>query len=56
MLYEVITMANIFEAGMSKFEDNKDVFKSAYMTRSQQFSWEKAAKEYIHVYRNILEK
>lgn len=54
--FDAKDMANVFEAGMSKFEDNKDAFKSAYITRSQQFSWEKAAKEYVHVYRNILEK
>jgi len=47
-------MANVFDAGMSTFEDNKEIFKSAYINRSQQFTWEKAAKEYINVYKDIL--
>lgn len=52
--FDAEDMANVFEAGMSKFEDNKDVFKSAYINRSQQFTWEKAAKDYTNVYKNIL--
>ncbi|WP_111309984.1 glycosyltransferase family 4 protein [Confluentibacter sediminis] len=54
--FDAEDMAHVFEAGMSKFEDNKDVFKSAYVNRSQQFTWEKAAKDYVRVYENILEK
>ena len=49
-------MANVFEAGMNTFEGNKDAFESAYINRSQQFTWEKAAKDYVHVYKSILEK
>lgn len=49
-------MANIFEAGMSIFEANKNTYKAAYLKRSQHFTWEKAAKDYIDVYKNILKK
>mgnify|MGYP001220210979 CR=1 FL=1 len=54
--FDAEDMANVFEAGMNTFEGNKDAFESAYINRSQQFTWEKAAKDYVHVYKSILEK
>ncbi|MCK0131570.1 glycosyltransferase family 4 protein [Flavobacteriaceae bacterium F08102] len=53
--FDAEEMATVFEKGMSTFEDNKAAFKSAYIQRSQQFTWEKAAKAYIKVYKHILE-
>jgi glycosyltransferase involved in cell wall biosynthesis len=47
-------MANVFEEGMTIFENNKDLFTSEYIARSQQFTWENAAKQYIEVYKSIL--
>ncbi|MEN3324623.1 glycosyltransferase family 1 protein [Mariniflexile soesokkakense] len=52
--FDAEEMANVFETGMSMFEGNKDIFKSAYINRSQQFTWEKAAKQYTEVYKSIL--
>ncbi|MHA7944865.1 glycosyltransferase family 4 protein [Formosa sp. 3Alg 14/1] len=53
--FNALDMANVFEAGMSTFENNKDTFQSAYINHSQEFTWEKAAKDYINVYKSILE-
>lgn len=47
-------MAKVFEDGMCKFENNKDLFTTAHINRSQQFSWKNAAKQYIQVYKSIL--
>lgn len=47
-------MAKVFETGMCIFEANKDIYKAAYLKRSQEFTWEKAASDYIQVYKNIL--
>lgn len=47
-------MANVFEEGMHKFENNKNLFTAAYFDRSKQFSWKNAAKQYIQVYKSIL--
>ncbi|WBL21341.1 glycosyltransferase family 4 protein [Zunongwangia sp. HRR-M8] len=48
-------MANIFEEGMSTYEDNRENYTSIYAERAKSFSWTKAAKEYINVYKSILE-
>jgi len=48
-------MANVFEDGMSRYDDNQKQYISAYIEHAKSFSWEKAAKEYIKVYSSILE-
>ncbi|MDN3593519.1 glycosyltransferase family 4 protein [Zunongwangia endophytica] len=48
-------MANLFEEGMSKYEDDQEKYSSIYAERAKSFSWTKAAKEYIEVYKSILE-
>ncbi len=48
------SMANVFEEGMTLFENNKDLFTSEYIARSQQFTWKNAAKQYVEVYKSIL--
>lgn len=52
--FEAQYMATIVAEGMTKFENNKETFTSDYITRSQQFTWENAAKQYIEVYKSIL--
>lgn len=52
--FEPQYMARIFEEGMSKFENNKEIYTNAYINRSKQFSWEIAAKQYTEVYKSIL--
>ncbi|WP_372757108.1 glycosyltransferase family 4 protein [Mariniflexile sp.] len=53
--FDAKDMATVFETGMNTFQGNKAMFESAYINRSQQFTWEKAAKDYINIYKNILE-
>lgn len=52
--FEAQYMASVFVEGMTKFENNKDMFTAEYINRSQQFTWENAAKQYIEVYKSIL--
>ncbi|MFI0431364.1 glycosyltransferase family 4 protein [Mariniflexile sp. HMF6888] len=52
--FEAQYMASVFVEGMTKFENNKDIFTSEYINRSQQFTWKNAAKQYIEVYKSIL--
>jgi len=52
--FEAEYMASVFVEGMTTFENNKDMFTAEYITRSQQFTWENAAKQYIEVYKSIL--
>ncbi|OYX24990.1 MAG: hypothetical protein B7Z06_08015 [Flavobacteriales bacterium 32-35-8] len=52
--FEAEYMASVFVEGMTTFENNKDIFTAEYITRSQQFTWENAAKQYIEVYKSIL--
>ena len=49
-------MADVFTKGMNLFEKNKEMFVSEYKNRAKQFSWENAAKEYMNVYKSILNK
>lgn len=52
--FEAEYMASVFVEGMTTFENNKDMFTAEYINRSQQFTWENAAKQYIEVYKSIL--
>lgn len=52
--FDAKDMAKVFEEGLDKFEHNTEEFKSAYINRSKQFSWENAAKQYTEVYKSIL--
>ncbi|WP_246073259.1 glycosyltransferase family 4 protein [Formosa sediminum] len=54
--FDAKDMANVFEMGMNTFEDNKDTYQTAYIHRSKQFTWDKAALDYTAIYKSILEK
>ena len=46
-------MADVLEEGLKDFSDSK---ADAMIAWSEQYTWEKAAKSYLEIYRNILEK
>jgi len=39
---------------MNQFHQNKEILSSMYKNRAQKFTWENAAKEYMNVYKSIL--
>ena len=47
-------MATIFNEGITQFNENKEMYISAYKQHAQKFTWENAAKEYMTVYKSIL--
>lgn len=44
-------MQNVFEAGMRDYEENK--MQKAIMQRGETFCWDKAADQYLEVYRSL---
>lgn len=49
------SMAKVFISGMSVYENNKNRYAQAYMERSQLFSWQEAARQYVNIYKSILQ-
>jgi glycosyltransferase involved in cell wall biosynthesis len=49
-------MSAVFNEGMNQFNDNKEFYTTAYKKRALKFTWETAAKEYMNVYKSILNK
>lgn len=47
-------MADVFEKGMTIYEDNKDQYSKKLKERAESFNWNDAAKSYIEVYRSLL--
>ena len=47
-------MATIFNEGINQFNENKEMYISAYKQHAQKFTWENAAKEYMTFYKSIL--
>ena len=47
-------MAEIFIKGMITYNAKKDWYSEQYIERAKSFDWNKAAKQYIEVYRSIL--
>ena len=52
--YEPKYMAEIFIKGMTTYLEKKDWFSKHYIERAKHFDWNKAAKQYIEVYRALL--
>ncbi|WP_010181328.1 glycosyltransferase family 4 protein [Aquimarina agarilytica] len=48
-------MADIFTKGMHDFNTNENFYINEYIKHSKKFTWENAAKQYIEVYKSILE-
>ncbi len=53
--FEPEYMAQVFNKGMEKFNANKNFYIEEYTTHSKKFTWENAAKQYVEVYRSILQ-
>ena len=52
--YDPAYMASIVKNGLRDFENDKTTLEKKYVEHSQQFCWNKAAQQYINVYREIL--
>ncbi len=53
--FEPEYMANVFQEGMQKYGENPSFYQKAYKERAKSFSWDNTAREYIEIYRSILE-
>lgn len=47
-------MAQVFEEGMTVFENNKEILTAKYIQNSKKFNWKTSAKQYIEVYNLLL--
>ncbi len=47
-------MADALIKGMATYLSKKGWYSEQYIKRAQSFDWNKAAKQYIEVYRSIL--
>ena len=47
-------MADVLIKGMATYLSKKDWYSEQYIKRAQSFDWNKAAKQYIEVYKTIL--
>lgn len=52
--FEAKNMATVFTNGMHTFENNKQSYENAYISRAKSFNWDKAALKYVAVYRGLL--
>lgn len=52
--YEPKYMARVLINGMEIYDAKKDWFSEQYLTRAKSFDWDKAAQDYIKVYRSLL--
>lgn len=52
--YEPNYMAETLKNGLEAFNNNKSMLSQKYIDHAKSFNWDKAAKDYIEVYRNIL--
>lgn len=53
--FEPKYMADIFTKGMKRYLAKKDWYSKKYVERARSFDWNKAAKQYVEVYRTILQ-
>jgi glycosyltransferase involved in cell wall biosynthesis len=52
--YDPEYMANILKIGMKKYHDNPSFYNDWYVSQAHSFSWQKAARSYLTIYRNLL--
>lgn len=52
--YEPNYMLDVFKKGMSVYNKNKEDYSNIYIKHARSFSWDKAAKEYLKVYKQVL--
>lgn len=52
--FDAIHMANVVENGLTDFNQNRSSRELALKKHASQFTWEKAAKQYIALYKKVL--
>ena len=52
--YNPSYMVDVFNKGMQKYTKDKESISERYIKRSKSFCWDKAASEYLKVYRSLL--
>ena len=52
--FESKYMAEVFLTNMAVYQKNKAVYKEAIIKHANSYSWDKTAKAYIEVYKNLL--
>ena len=52
--YEPAYMVDVFNSGMEHYNKNKVSISERYIERAKSFCWDKAASEYLKVYRSLL--
>ncbi|WP_353778307.1 glycosyltransferase [Winogradskyella sp. 3972H.M.0a.05] len=53
--YDPEYMANIVKDGMSKVKSNIEFYTDWYIQRAKSYNWENAAREYLNVYKSVLQ-
>lgn len=53
--YEPKYMADTLKLGMARFHHAQDFYENWYVDRAKSFSWDNTAKQYLEVYKNLLE-
>ncbi|WP_299209449.1 glycosyltransferase family 1 protein [uncultured Dokdonia sp.] len=51
--YDPEYMATVLKEGLAEYFKNENTLSKTYITHAQQFSWAKAAQQYIDVYRSL---
>lgn len=52
--YDARYMATTVQEGLKTFNNDKEALENQYVAHSQKFCWDKAARHYINVYREVL--
>ena len=53
--YEPEYMANTLKLGMARFHNAQEFYQNWYVNRAKSFNWDTTAKQYLEVYRKLLE-
>jgi len=53
--YDPEYMADILKLGMARFHNAQEFYENWYIERAKSFSWDTTAKQYLEVYRKLLE-
>lgn len=53
--YDPEYMANTLKLGLARFQNAQEFYTNWYIDRANSFSWESTAKQYLEVYRKLLE-
>lgn len=53
--YDPQYMLDVFNEGMKKYRENPTFYENWYVERAKSFNWDETAKQYLQVYKHILE-